>query len=342
MKSIKYSITMLMLATLIVSCVPQRKYLETKQKADDCEALSTSLKKQHAADTIKIKELKTSVGTLSKEIKRLARDTSILSTNLRRLTSQYDKLNDLNNELLRKQNMRSAMDAEEIRGLLADLQKTKDHLLAKEDSLRALAKRLEAQRRSLEDLQTDLQQKDAELTAKNKRLIELEAKLNRQDSIVNALKQKVADALIGFKDAGLDVKIKNGKVYVSLQEKLLFQSGRWDVNPEGKKALKKLAKILEDNKDISIMVEGHTDDLAYRGNGNIEDNWDLSTKRATSIVKYLLSISKIDPKRLAASGRGEFLPVDTAKTKEARAKNRRTEIILTPKLDELFQIMGNN
>ena len=155
---------------------------------------------------------------------------------------------------------------------------------------------------------------------------------------MNALKSKVSEALSGFEGKGLTVTQKEGKVYVSLDEKLLFKSGKWDVDPKGQDALKKLAAVLENNQDVNITIEGHTDDLAYSGNGNIQDNWDLSTKRATSIVKIILSNSKIDPVRLIASGRSCYLPVDDAKTAEARAKNRRTEIILTPKLDVLYEL----
>ena len=119
----------------------------------------------------------------------------------------------------------------------------------------------------------------------------------------------------------------------------MFKSGSWTVEPRGIDALRKLAQVLEQNPDINIMIEGHTDDVPYRSNENIEDNWDLSVKRATSVVKILLSHSKIDPTRLTAAGRGQYLPVDAAKTPEARAKNRRTEIILTPKLDILYELM---
>jgi chemotaxis protein MotB len=170
----------------------------------------------------------------------------------------------------------------------------------------------------------------------------MERILSRKDSIVNNLKNKVSDALLGFENNGLTIKIVNGKVYVSLEEKLLFKSGSFMVGPDGVKALKKLAKVLEQNADINIMIEGHTDDVPYHADAAIKDNWDLSVKRATSIVRILLDGTSIDPKRLTAAGRGQFVPVDKAKTAEALQKNRRTEIILSPKLDELFKILENN
>jgi chemotaxis protein MotB len=140
----------------------------------------------------------------------------------------------------------------------------------------------------------------------------------------------------------LTVEQKNGKVYVSLDEKLLFKSGKWEVDPNGQNALKKLAAVLEKNEDINVLIEGHTDDVPFGGNGNIADNWDLSAKRATAIVKIILANSKVKPQRLMAAGRGEFMPIDPQKTTEARQKNRRTEIILSPKLDEVLKMLENN
>jgi chemotaxis protein MotB len=156
---------------------------------------------------------------------------------------------------------------------------------------------------------------------------------------VNSLKRSVSEALTGFENQGLSVTQKNGKVYVSLDEKLLFPSGSTTVDPKGVAALKKLAGVLEKNPEISINIEGHTDDVPVIPGSNFRDNWDLSVLRATSIVRILLQGSSIDPKRLSVSGRGEFFPVDPSKTAEARQKNRRTEIILSPRLDELFKLI---
>ena len=128
-----------------------------------------------------------------------------------------------------------------------------------------------------------------------------------------------------------------------MDESLLFASGKTAVEPKGIEALKGLAKVLDQNADINIMVEGHTDDVPMKGNGDIKDNWDLSVMRATSVTKIILTSSpNIDPKRITSAGRGEFFPLDPAKTPEARKKNRRTEIILTPKLDELLKVLGSN
>lgn len=342
MNAIKYSLTIFVVSLILFSCVPQRRYLDVKQKKIDCEQANEQYKEQLRKDTITITEMTARIERMNKEIMSLKKDTALLGNSLRKLTKQYDKINELNDELLRKQKMRSRQDAAEIRQLLADLQKAKEDLQIKEDALKDLEKRLNLKKRNLDELTTQLNEKDSVLNARNRKLIELQNILNKKDSVTKALRDKVNDALLGFKKDGLDVEMKNGKVYVSLQEKLLFKSGRWNIDPKGQKALKDLAQVLEKNPDINIVVEGHTDNLAYKGSGNIEDNWDLSTKRATTIVKFLLNNSKINPVQLTASGHGEFMPVSTNDTKEGRAKNRRTEIILTPKLDELFQIMESN
>ena len=152
------------------------------------------------------------------------------------------------------------------------------------------------------------------------------------------LKNKVSNALLNFKDKGLTVEQKNGRIYVSMEAKLLFPSGSTTVNPEGKEALVDLAKVLEKQENITVLVEGHTDIDAYRGSGQIKDNWDLSVMRSTSVVKLMLENSTLDPTMLTAAGRGEFMPLDPAKTAEAKAKNRRIEIVLTPKFKNLIEI----
>ena len=168
----------------------------------------------------------------------------------------------------------------------------------------------------------ELQQMQDEMEKRNKRLIELETILARKDSTVTALRRKVSDALLGFEGKGLSVHTKNGKVYVSMEDKLLFRSGRYDIEARGANAIKDLAQMLAQNPEINVLIEGHTDDVAYRGTGDLKDNWDLSVKRATSVVRELLKNSQIDARRITAAGRGEFIPLDNAKTADARQKNR--------------------
>ncbi|MBR2420143.1 MAG: OmpA family protein, partial [Rikenellaceae bacterium] len=146
-------------------------------------------------------------------------------------------------------------------------------------------------------------------------------------------------ALLGFEGKGLTISTRDGKVYVSMEDKLLFRSGSYEIGRDGEKAVRDLAKVLAANPDINVMVEGHTDDVRYTPNAYLKDNLDLSAKRATTVVRLLLENKEIAPERIVAAGRGESLPVAEGKTAEARAKNRRTEIILTPKYDELMKLM---
>lgn len=176
-----------------------------------------------------------------------------------------------------------------------------------------------------------------QLEAEQKRLMDLQKLLNQQRQAVENLRQKMATALVGFNSNELSVFTKNGKVYVSMQESLLFPSGSADVNPKGKEALATLAQVLNNNQDINVVVEGHTDSIPIRI--KFQDNWELSVARATSIVRILTDTYNVDPTRVTASGRSYFEPVDTNSTPEGRQRNRRTEIILAPKLDQLMQLL---
>jgi len=182
------------------------------------------------------------------------------------------------------------------------------------------------------ELTSDLQKREA-------RLKEVEDILRKRDEASNALKDKLQKALLGFQQSGLTVDIRNGKVYVSLADKLLFPSGSIVINENGKAALKQFAAVLNKEPDINIAVEGHTDDKKVINLGQIKDNWDLSVLRATSVTRYLTEEENVDPHRLTATGKSQFQPNDPANTNEARAKNRRIEIVLSPKLDELYNLI---
>lgn len=184
-----------------------------------------------------------------------------------------------------------------------------------------------------------LEESQNELNERSQRVDELEQMLRAREESIAAIRRKVADALLGFEGKGLSISTRDSKVYVSMEDKLLFRSGSFEIDPNGARAVRDLATVLAQNPDINVMVEGHTDDVPYRPNGQLKDNLDLSAKRATTVVRLLLENEEIAPERIIAAGRGESLPIDPAKTPEARAKNRRTEIILTPKLDELMQLM---
>lgn len=184
---------------------------------------------------------------------------------------------------------------------------------------------------------SQLNKSQQELADQQKRLEQLQALMDQQKKATQEIRKKMADALVGFNSNELTVSIKNGKVYVSLQENLLFPSGSAVVNPKGKDALGKLADVLNVNPDITVDIEGHTDSIPIRG--RYKDNWDLSTARANSIVRILTQDYKVDPVRVIASGHSQYDPVQSNSTSEGRALNRRTEIILSPKLDELYRLL---
>lgn len=184
-----------------------------------------------------------------------------------------------------------------------------------------------------------LEQSQRELDDRSRRVDELEQLLRAREEAIGEIRRKVADALLGFEGKGLTITTRDGNVYVSMDDKLLFRSGSFEIEPGGAQAVRDLAVVLAQNPDISIMVEGHTDDVPYRGSGHLQDNLDLSAKRATTVTRLLLENKDIAPERIIAAGRGESLPVAEGTSAEARAQNRRTEIILSPKLDELMQLM---
>ena len=193
---------------------------------------------------------------------------------------------------------------------------------------------------NLKQKTAELNQAMADIEQRAKRIAELQSEISRRDSLAKALENKIRQALFGLEDEGITMEMRNGKVYISLDNELLFKPGSYTADEKGKQALKKLAKALKGNNDINITVEGHTDTDKYHGGPQLKDNWDLSVMRGTEIVKVLESF-KVDPKRLTASGKGQHSPLDTGKTSDAKKKNRRTDIVLTPRLDVFEEILNN-
>ncbi len=267
-------------------------------------------------------------------------------------TKKYDSM--------RAQAIRTERELELANERLAALEQSRDKLQAEYTDLAVEKTRLENEKAALnseyESLKASydkmlgdasaeaarmlrqLEQNQRELDARSQRVDELEEALRAREEALNAIRRKVTDALLGFEGKGLTITQRDGKVYVSMDDKLLFKSGSFDIDPNGAKAVRDLAVVLAANPDIDVMVEGHTDDVPYRGSGQLKDNLDLSVKRATTVTRLLLENPGIAPERIISAGRGEWLPVDTADSDAARQKNRRTEIILSPKLDELLQI----
>lgn len=231
-----------------------------------------------------------------------------------------------------------------------DLTRAREQLQAEKTALEQEKARSEDELRSnllnknqqVSQLNANLGSTQEQLKEREARIAELQRVLDQQQQAVQNLRQKVADALLGFNANDLQVQLKNGKVYVSLSEQLLFKSGSTKVDPKGQDALKKLATALQGNKDVNVLVEGHTDDVPIaRGTAGMQDNWDLSVLRATEITR-LLTTSGLNADQVTPSGRSKYLPLVANNSAANRALNRRTDIILTPKLDELFQILEQN
>jgi len=303
------------------SCVSSKKFNQLTGNFQDCERAVQTLKEQNQSLNVQNTELLSKIEKQIKDIEELSAKLKETSQNLENSSTTNQRLKQFNAELENQLSALKAGSSEEIARLMGKLQETQTDLQKREDILKSA--------------QTELEQRSL-------RLQELEEALKQKDEAVKQLRQKVMDALLGFNNKGLTIHEKNGKVYVSLDEQLLFKTGQWDVDPKGQQALSNLAEVLGQNPDINVLVEGHTDNVPMRGTGMVKDNWDLSVMRSTAVTRILLKNKAVDPKRITSAGRGEFFPIDEANTQEARQKNRRTEIILTPRLDEIFRILESN
>lgn len=328
MKKILVILLAVWLAVPFTGCVTKQKYAELQNQYKKCQDDLTFANSENVDYANAKKQLTSEVTLLKEQADQLKDDTLTLSRRLRQSERDLTKATKDYDDLLKDFAELNVNNQSQMNDLLSNLDKYKDELTAKE-------KLLNAQQDSLNEARASLEAKEA-------RIQEMQNILNQKDAEVKALKDKVSSALKGFEGSGLNVVEKDGKVYVSMEDKLLFASGSWSINENGLSAIKELAKVLEAEKEISVLIEGHTDNVPYRGNGQVRDNWDLSVMRATSVVKALLQSGDIAPIRLSASGRGEYMPINSENTPEARAKNRRTEIILTPNLDKLFELIQAN
>ena len=333
-RSILYVLGFCALVFSAYSCVSGKKYSglqdTSKQFMNERDAFKTDnigLEMQNKELKAKLASLEKGMDTIKLEISSAQSERDKAVEDYNRISSKYTELQNAQEDLIKG-------NVKETQKLLAELQAAQSNLQKKEDLLRQLEQNLDTKKASLDQLTFELEKRNA-------RLAELEKILDAQKKLVQDLKNKVSEALLGFENNGLTVTMKNGKVYVSLDEKLLFKSASWDIDANGKNALKKLAGVLEKNPDIQVTIEGHTDNVPYNpGNSQLKDNWDLSVKRATTVIRVLLDGSRINAKRLTASGRSQYQPVDDRNTTDARQKNRRTEIILTPDLTELYNLIN--
>ena len=307
----KISIGLLVLA-LSTSCVSKKIYTDLENKYNDLKKENGNLSDENES--------------LLKAKNQLELDRDALKNELSKIKSERDKLtadqNALNEKIARLQESYNALEKNSNDALQSNMKKNRDLLAELEAKQKALS--IEQER----------------LSKSAQRLNELEEMIAAKEAAMRKLKETLSKALNGFEGKGLTVEQKNGKVYVSMENKLLFNSGSWAVSSEGKKAVVELGKVLGENPDIAVLIEGHTDNDPYGGSGPIADNWDLSTKRATAIVGILSENKAINKKNLTAAGRGEFSPLATNETAEGKAKNRRIEIILTPKLDEIAEMLN--
>jgi len=319
---------------VVSSCVPGTKYKTMQDTAKMYLNERDELKTENIMLAMDRKELEAKVVKLEEEARSMAGELDVLRKERDRLKAEYNILQGKLNDLEKAREDLIKGNVAETRRLLSELQAAQENLQKKEDLLRQLEANLDMKKASLDELSYELEKRNA-------RMAELEKILETQKRIVQELKNKVSEALLGFENMGLSVTIRDGKVYVSLEEKLLFKTASWEIDANGRNALRKLAAVLEKNPDIQITIEGHTDNVPYTpSGGQLRDNWDLSVKRATTVVRELLESARIDPKRLTAAGRSQYLPVDPRNTPEARQKNRRTEIILTPDLSELYNLIN--
>ena len=312
-----------------VGCVPQRKFAEVKSAKEVSDSENKELQKQLDNVSATSKEQGTTIETLRKSVNKLNEDTTLYGKEYRRLRVMYDKVNDLNNELLSKNEKLYNNSLEENKKLLRDLERAKEALQVKEDSLYKLEKSVKEKQAALTKAQKDLFEREVKIK-------ELDSLLQAQRSASELLRAKLEAALMNYKNKGITVREENGKVYVSMEAQLLFPSGKTDINPDGKSAIIQLAKIIQDEKELNIIVEGHTDSDKISSGGAIpRDNWELSVLRSTEVIKLITQNSSIDPAQLAASGRSEYHPLDA----NDKARNRRIEIILEPNLKELYKII---
>lgn len=332
----KINLSIVVLAATLSACVPARKFEEIEKKEAACSEELTSVKAQNLGYETANAELTSKIDVLSKSVGRLRSDTSLLGKSLRMKERQYDKIDGLNVRIQEQLEDLQRGSTIENQRLMNDLNATRLELQRKEDELNRLEKELKLLEAQLNKKEATLNQLSADLASREQRVKELEDLIASKDAAVNALKDKVAAALLGFKDKGLTVEEKNGRVYVSMEAKLLFPSGSTKINTEGKSALISLAKVLQDQVDLDVLVEGHTDTDKMNSSSHPKNNWELSVLRATSVVDIMLGNSSINPATITAAGRGEFLPLDATD----KAKNRRIEVILIPNLDELFEIIS--
>ena len=308
---------------LLSACVPAKKYKDLLEREKVCSEELAKFKKSSGEYESLSKDLQIKFANASRDLSKLIQDTTALGSKYRLLLRDYNIIDGEYKSLQKSFDKLKNLSARETAELQNQLEAKNNELQIKEDALLKLDQ--------------ELKEKQRLLIEREKRVNELEEAIRKKEAAVQLLKAKVANALRGFENQGLSVVQKNGKIYVSLEAKLLFKSGSTFVEEEGVRALVELGKALESEKDLEIIVEGHTDTDKLNSSASPKNNWELSVLRATSVVQILLNNSSMTPSQIMAGGRGEFLPIDESD----KAKNRRIEVIISPNLNELFEIISN-
>ena len=312
-------LTIILSTFLLTNCVSPKVYKDLESKYANLKKENKKLAKDYE-DLLKSKnEAQNRLNKLQKEYDEAIAQRDKLQSDFNATKNSLDNLKASYDALEKNSSSEIAKNAQKNRELLAQLEAKEQALAAENERLKKLKQELEA---------------------RSNRVAELENVIAAKDAKMNALKDAISKALTNFEGKGLTVEQRDGKVYVSMENKLLFSSGSWAVGTEGRNAVNQLGTVLADNSDIAVLIEGHTDNVPYKGSGQLSGNWDLSTKRATAIVNILRENPSINPENLTAAGRGEYAPIASNETAEGKAKNRRIEVILTPKLDEISKLLN--
>lgn len=321
----------LLLIALFSACVPQRKYQDLNDKFD-------ALKKQNDSLFTGLSSLQLQRDSCIERNEKIEREFFRVKSDLEETERLYEKVRKSYEQL--EANYKKIIDASAASqaDLMTQLKELEKKLQKREDELNEKEVLVTRNAEANAKLSQELLSLDKEIKAREAKLKELQRLLGQKDSATARLKKVLTESLFSYQNNGLTVHQEGGKIYVSLDESLLFQSGRTDVDKTGKEALLKLCETLRKEKDFDIVVEGHTDNVPIK-TAKFEDNWDLSVLRATSVLRIMVNEGQIDPVKIIPSGRGEYQPVDSNATKEGKAKNRRIEIILSPNLTQVMKIL---
>ena len=295
----------------LVSCVSSKMFNEIEGNYAQLKVDHSILEKDNSELIIRYDSLRYHYGELMSQFEKIEMELDSSKKNFETLQDSYTALEKNSNAELQE-------SIEQNRGLLDQIQLKESELL---------------------DERSELDSLKNELASRITRVDELEQVIANKEALLSNLKSSLTKALLSFDGKGLTVEQRDGKVYVSMENKLLFKPGSWAVGSEGRQAIRQLAMVLGENKDIAVLIEGHTDDEPYIGDSKLSGNWDLSVKRATSIVALLLKNNGVNPENITAAGKGEYAPLVPNSSASNRSKNRRIEVILAPKLDEIGKLL---